>query len=210
MGLKASDSGGGSFELPPEGAKIARCVQEIDIGHQWSDFYKKTKHKVIIGWELPSCSHSEGERAGEPMLVWKRYTVSLHENSLLRKDLQAWRGKKFTEEELKGFDLPKLLDKPCQVSIVHVDQGGKTYANVDAVMALGEGQKCPDRNHDLVLFDIDAPDMEVFASFGDNLKKTIENSTEWKARKEAGLVPEPPDHDDEDAPPPADDDEIPF
>jgi len=44
------------------------------------------------------------------LMISKRYTMSLGEQSTLRKDLESWRGKKFTPEELQGFDLNACID----------------------------------------------------------------------------------------------------
>ncbi|MHA1379626.1 MAG: hypothetical protein ACTSRG_14730 [Candidatus Helarchaeota archaeon] len=47
--------------------------------------------------------------------------MSLHAKATMRKFLESWRGKKFTKEELEGFDLQKILGKPCQLQIIHSD-----------------------------------------------------------------------------------------
>ena len=107
MGLIAKNTGGGDHKPPPEGTHTAICVKIIDIGTQYSNFYGKSKHKVIIGWELPNAKDDEGE----PVIAWKRYTLSLHENAALRGHLEAWRGKSFSNEELEGFHLKNILGK---------------------------------------------------------------------------------------------------
>src|SRR6185369_175718 len=58
----------------------------------------------------------------------------------LRKDLEAWRGRIFTFDELAGFDLESVIDVPCLLSVVHRQgsKGGK-FANVGAVMKLPKG-----------------------------------------------------------------------
>jgi hypothetical protein len=58
----------------------------------------------------------------------------------LRPMLEAWRGRKFTPQELEGFDLERLLGVSCQLQLVHVltDRGG-LFANVQAVVPLGRG-----------------------------------------------------------------------
>src|SRR5690554_5665654 len=114
MALVATDSGK-TYPPAPAGTHLAICVQVIDIGTQYSRYYDKWSHKVLIGWELPD----EQNEDGEPWLVWNRYTLSLHENSALRGHLQSWRGRSFTEEELKGFHLKNILDKPCMLTITH-------------------------------------------------------------------------------------------
>ena len=190
MSVTVSDPGGGDFVPAPAGTHIARCVQVIDLGTQASSYYKnddgtpQEKHKVVIGWELPT----ELQDSGEPFLVWNRYTASLHENSALRPHLEAWRGRKFSEEELKGFLLSNILDKPCMLNIVHNEGDNKVYANVAAVMAMPKGQACPDRVHDLLDFDINNFDQAVFDKLGESTKKTINNSKERR-----GLAATPPD-----------------
>jgi len=82
---------------------------------------------------------SEVMADNRPYLVHKRYTCSLHEKSGLCKDLEAWRGKPFTPEELLGFDLENLLGKPCMLSVIHVERNGSTYANVSGVMKSPRG-----------------------------------------------------------------------
>lgn len=78
---------------------------------------------------------------GKPFIVQKRYTASLHEKSKLRPELESWRGRAFTEDELKEFDLEKLLGANCLLNVAHVVKDGKTYANVTAVMPLKRGME---------------------------------------------------------------------
>ena len=56
---------------------------------------------------------------GRPFVVSKTYTASLFEMAALRKDLQSWRGMSFTEEELKGFDITKLLGCTARIEVGH-------------------------------------------------------------------------------------------
>lgn len=169
MGLNATSSAT-TFTPAPAGTHTAICCQVIDLGDQFSKFYGKVKHKVLIGWELPD----EKDDKGEPFLVWNRYTCSTHEKAVLGQHLESWRGKPFTESERNVFSLKGLLGAPCLLSIVHETNDGKTYARVKSVMALPKSTPKPKPTHKHVLFDIDAWDAETFATFNDNLKKTIE------------------------------------
>ena len=56
---------------------------------------------------------------GRPFAVSKTYTASLFEAAALRKDLESWRGKSFTEEELGGFDISKLLGCTARIEVGH-------------------------------------------------------------------------------------------
>ena len=180
MTLTATDTGGGDFTPAPAGSHVARCVQLLDLGTQWSDFYKKSAHKILIGWELPN----ELQDDGTPFLVWRRYTLSLGDKSNLRKDLKAWRGREFTAKELEGFELRNIVDKACMLSVTHSERDKSIYADVAGVMALPKGTTVPDRISDLVIFDIDEFDQVVFGTFSENLQATINKSAEVTKRNE--------------------------
>lgn len=176
MGLIAKNDGE-KFELTPEGTHLARCFRLIDIGTQSFEYQgtPKKAHKILIGWELPL----EMRTDGTPFQIGKKYTVSLHEKSSLRKDLEAWRGKAFTEEELDGFDLNNIVGKACYLCIAHETKGEKTYANIKSIMALPKGVTCPDAINAPVVFDLDAFDALVFHNLSDGIKKMIEASEEY-------------------------------
>jgi len=183
MGLIAKDNGS-SFTPAPEGTHVAICCQVIDLGTQHSEFYNKDSHKVLVGWELPN----EKMDSGEPFLVWKRYTLSLGDKATLRAHLEAWRGRKFTADELESFHLKNIVGKPCMLSIIHKTQDNRTFTEVSAVMALPKGTTVPASEHAEIMFDIDDWNDAVFEKFSDNLKKTIMSSPEAIQRKSAGTV----------------------
>ncbi len=153
--LTASEKTGG-YELIPEGVYIATCVWVIDMGLQWSDFYKKSSQKVLITWEIPEIT-MDVDGVQKPKLISKEYSLSLNEKATLRAHLEAWRGRKFTEAELQGFALQNLIGKSCQLQIIH----NNDYANVASIMALPKGtpQRMP--TNDTVLLDLDASVQEV-------------------------------------------------
>lgn len=189
MGFLASDSGGGNFKRVPAGAYIGRCYSLIDLGTQLSSgqFGEKLQHKIRIGWELfgedengdPLTVDVDGKTM--PMTISKSYTVSLHEKSGLRKDLAAWRGRDFTDEEAKGFDVSKLIGAYCMVNVTTSETNGKTYSNVAGLTPLPGALKNakPAAVHEHVLFDLDHPDMAVFNAFHEKLQDAIKRSPEW-------------------------------
>lgn len=199
MGFIAKDSGGGNFKRVPAGAYIGRCYSLIDLGTQTTSgqFGEKSQHKLRIGWELfgedengsPLTVEVDGQQM--PMTISKSYTVSLHEKAGLRKDLQAWRGREFTEEEAKAFDVSKLLGAYCMVNVTTSETNGKTYSNVAGLTPLPGALKNakPQPVHDVVIFNLDSPDMAVFASFHEKLQEAIKRSPEWK---KLGKQSEPP------------------
>ena len=128
-------SSGGNFNPAPAGAWSSVCCDVVDLGILKVSYGGKEKeqHKVRLSWQI-----EEEMQDGKPFLVSKRYTLSLHEKAALRKDLESWRGRAFTDEELKGFDLEVLIGVPCMLSVVQVKSPttGDTYANIAAIMKL--------------------------------------------------------------------------
>lgn len=189
MSIVASASGNSSFELCPEGVTVSRCYRIIDLGTQTWEFKGKQKsgRKVIINWETAELA-TEGDNAGRPLMVGNKYTVSLHEKAVLRKDLEAWRGRKFTEQELQGFDITKLLGAACMLNIVHSDDG--KYANIASIMPVPKGMPVPPAVNKPVIFSLSEFDQEVFDSLSDGLKDMIKKSPEYQAIVSGGGVQE--------------------
>ena len=189
MGFIASDNGGGDFKKVPQGLHMARCYSLIDLGTQLvrSQHGDKELHKIRIAWELFG-EDEEGnplivERDGKtmPMTISKSYTLSLNEKANLRKDLESWRGRQFTDEEAKGFDISKLLNAYCMINVTHSETNGKTYANVASITPIPPALKNakPAPIHDLVTFDLDNPDWGVFNTFHEKLQDAIKSSPEY-------------------------------
>ena len=126
-----------NFSPAPEGLHQAVCVDVIDLGPQETPWGPKEKLELRWQLDLTDPMSTNGTRRFQ---VSKRYTNSLSEKANLRRDLEAWRGKKFTEAELRGFDVETVLGANCQLQVVHnvKDEGG-VWANVQAIVPLGKG-----------------------------------------------------------------------
>ena len=196
MGFVATDSGGGNFKRVPAGVFIGRCYSLIDLGTQITSgpYGEKAQHKLRIGWELfgeeedgtPLTVDVDGKQM--PMTISKSYTVSMHEKARLRADLAAWRGREFTEEEAKAFDVSKLVGAYCMVNVTTSETNGKTYSNVAGLTplpgALRNAKPAP--VHDVLLFDLDKPDMQIFEGFHEKLQEAIKKSPEWQKHARQG------------------------
>jgi hypothetical protein len=122
------------YSNAPEGLFNAICCDVVDLGLKTTAF--GDKHKIRIVWQLEERDPDKGWRYN----VSQQYTLSLHPKSVLSQALEAWRGKKFTDDEREGFDLEKLIGVGCQVQVVHqAGQNGNVYANVQAIVPLGKG-----------------------------------------------------------------------
>lgn len=127
MPIIAKDSGS-NFIPAPAGPALAVCCDVVDLGLVTGKFGTKPEIKIV--WQLADVDDQIQKRP----IVQKRYTLSLHEKANLRKDLESWRGRPFTTEELKGFDVEKVIGVPVFLNIVHNTKDGTTYANAAAVM----------------------------------------------------------------------------
>jgi hypothetical protein len=141
MAIMAKDSGGKDFKKIPPGAHFAICNMVVDCGLQ-EGFGGKPQHKVYLRWEVPDervSYEKDGKQIEGPCSIGSLYTLSLSEKANLRKVLENWRGRPFTADELKGFDITNVLSKCCQIMVTHSEDG--KYANVTGVMGISRDQK---------------------------------------------------------------------
>lgn len=173
-----------SFTPIPAGAYPAVCVRVIDLGTQEGKY--GAKRKVMLTWEVPEVTVEDAFGAAKPSLISSTYTASLSAKASLRLVLESWRGKKFTAEELKGFDLKNVLGAGCYLSVIHSDDGA--YANVGSVMPLPKGHKVEPVNP-LIHMDLDNFDLNEFDKLSDKMREKIRLSPEYKAA--TGETPSP-------------------
>ena len=132
----------------------------IDLGIQENSMFAKKQRKVMIVWNIVGETVKINDEE-KPRVISKEYTMSLSEKSTLRRDLQAWRGKPFTTEELNGFDLANILNVPCQIQINQEDKNGKTYTIIAGIMSIPKGMKV-ERLENTYVFDITDPTTWVY------------------------------------------------
>lgn len=138
MEFIAKSEGNTSIPKLENGVYTAISSMMIDIGAQKSVLDNNIRRKFIMVWNVVG-EFIEVNKEKLPRVMSKEYTLSLNEKSNLRKDLQAWRGQAFTEEELQGFDILNVMNKPCQLQIINEEKNGKTYNNISAIMAMPKG-----------------------------------------------------------------------
>jgi hypothetical protein len=185
MAINATNSGQ-QRQLIESGNYIARCYQMIHIGTVSEVILGQQKilNKVRIGWELPTELKVFKEENGEqPCVISKEFTLSMNEKATLRKTLASWRGKDFSEDEAKCFDVTKLLGKPCMLNIIQKPSkdGTKLYNEIAGVTPLPKGFECPPQINENLLWDYDTANMNVFEKLPDFLKDKIKESLEWQA-----------------------------
>jgi hypothetical protein len=176
------------FKIAPAGLHMARLYSVIDLGHQATEWAGETKimHKVVLTWELHGNDDADQPLKtddGKPLIVSKRYTVSLGDQARLRQDLEAWSNKKMTAEDRKKFDLRNLLDKFCMVNITHSEDG--KYANISGISpvpsALRNAQ--PEGINPTLHFWLAEFDQAKYDALPKYYKEKITESSEWRGQK---------------------------
>jgi len=169
------------IEPIPEGVHVATCYAIYDIGTQkkiWQDNIK-WQPQVVICWELPEkrgMFEKDGIKQDLPRAISKVYALSLFKTAPLRKDLEAWRGKTFTDAELKGFSLKNVAGKSCLLQVVHKPkkEGSGVWQNVNAIMALPKGHKHEEPENPVVVWSILLEDKTINDNF-DGVPDWIKN-----------------------------------
>jgi len=159
----------------------ARCIQVIDIGVQYNVMADKYQRQVILVWEIPSETITiDGEE--KPRIVSETYTLSLNEKAKLYSALVSWRGKQFTDEELKGFDLNSVLDKTCLLDLcVKESKNGNKYNRVKGVSKGYKGMTVPEATTPIFSFDLDADDaLEQMKSLPEWIQERIKGGETYK------------------------------
>ena len=164
----SESSGGGNFEkkVLEAGAYPAVCDMVVDLGVQASpNSQYPAKRTVLLRFQIPSERveiTKDGETKDLPAVISRTLSLSLNEKATLRQLLQSWRGRAFTPEELKKFDLVNVLGKPAFVNVTHRVKGDRTYANLTSLMPLPKGMPAPELEGEALWYSIDEPDATVF------------------------------------------------
>ena len=177
------------FKIAPAGLHMARLYSIIDLGHQATEWAGETKimHKVVLTWEL----HGEDENGqplktddGKPLIVSKRYTVSLGEQARLRQDVESWGNKTMTAEDRKKFDLRNLLDKFCMANIKHSEDG--KYANISGLSPIPSALRgaIPEGINPPVHFWLAEFDQAKYDALPKYYREKITESSEWRGQKQ--------------------------
>ena len=175
-----------SYERPDPGVYPARCIVVAELGHHPNRFYNPDKDKpeyeyrqeLLIAWEL-----SELMQDGRPFAISWRDRNHLSEKSNLYKLLTGWRGKPFSQLEMRRFELKNILDKCCYLNLVESppDRNNKTWINVETAIPLPKGMICVPRVNDLIDFSINDIEMPLFAQLWPWVQDYIKKSSEGLA-----------------------------
>lgn len=200
MGLNAKDAKGSGKTTPilPAGSYPARIVQVVDLGLQLGGQYmgeeKDPVRKILITYELVDefLPDEEGNpQEDKPRWVSEEFPLY---NLKADKARSTIRYKSLDAKETCGGDWTKLLDAPCNVTLI-VNQGkgknaGKEFNNVAgvAVPRPREIANWPALVNAPVAFDLDAPSLESFNKLPDWIKKKITTNLEYNGSRLQALL----------------------
>ena len=168
------------FQHPEPGTVNAVCTRVIDLGTQESKMGKK-KRTVLIAWEIAQLMEDQ-----RPFLVLARFPANTSPQSLLGAILEQWKGAPLNEAELKGYDLGRLLGKPCLLTIMR--EGN--YTNVKTAVKLPKGMAPLEVHGPFTHLDLNRFDQGVYDSLSEGLKATIAKSPEYQKAVGQGEAPE--------------------
>lgn len=167
MALKAENKGGSrGGDQPALSTHMGRLVGLIDIGHQPSFLHNgkeiPSSWKVEFTYELPNSLMQDGR----PHWVSEEVKVNDFEGKGITSTMMARvRTLDPTNESKDGKDLPKLLGKPCMVTLVPGNNGFVRMKGQSCVGGIPLGLEVPPLANEPFTFDMDEPDMEVFSNF---------------------------------------------
>ena len=179
------------------GVHNARCIRAIDLGTQRNEYQGQVswKRKVMITWEV----HNKDSE--EPFEISNFYNNSLYEKANLSKDLTSWRGRPFTEDEKKGFDISNLVGKVCQLNVIEGNNGKPKVATV-----LPTKDEVGIQHNKSLVFSIDQyqkGELTVFNQLREGIRNMILQSKELEGQSQEDVK----EHGESDIDP---DDTVPF
>jgi len=181
------------FEPIASGSYAGRCVQIIDLGthneqFQWEE-EEKAVRKVRIVFELPEELMTFKEENGpEPRMIGIDFAYSFHKKANLRKFLETWRGREFTPEELKGFDISKLCGVAGLVQVAqYTNKKGNINAKISTVWTMPKSMICAEQINKSLIYSPIQHNPEIFAKLPEWIQKIICSSEEGKGIDPLGV-----------------------
>lgn len=192
-----AENSGSNYELLAAGSYVARCVSMIELGTQKVEYQDKMtmQKKVRLTWEMPTEKKVFKQENGEqPYVISKEMTLSLNEKANLRKFLESWRGKAFTEDESKKFNICFLLERTCLLNIIHKDKkDGNKRLDIASISQIPKGMICPEQINKTVCFTLSSYTDEEFNSLPNYIQETIKKSAEYELAHKGIQTPVSPE-----------------
>lgn len=173
--------------IPQFEGDFVRCVAVIDMGTQESVYQGVKKINPEIAYAFEILHQVDGKvvknNKGEPFIHWITHKRLMSDKANLRKFLKAWRGRDYTEEELKNFKITSAAGQYALGYMVHnpSKDGSKIYENL-AVTPVPAAMKssAPAGSVEPFVFKFASPDIEALKKCPGWLVKKIKGAPEYK------------------------------
>lgn len=136
---------GQKFLPHPAGQFAAVCVDVVNLGERVEQYLDKPK-KLVPKVALVFQTGEANPETGELHQVSVEFTISMGEKANLRKFLENWRGKKYTEEQAEeGVPIHKLEGQSALITVEQrkAKASGNTYATINVICQLPKGMIKP-------------------------------------------------------------------
>jgi hypothetical protein len=186
---------GPKTNFPPQenmepGTYPARLVQVLDLGLQPQRPYKgedkPPANEIMLTYEFVDVFMKDEEGNDlEDKPRWLSETLPFY-GLFADKAKSTQRYYAFDPNEELGGDFAKLIGMPINITVVNNQVGDKKYDNIANAtpMRAKDAAKCPELKNPTKVFDIDNPDMAVFAA----LPKWIQDKMKGNLRYEASAL----------------------
>jgi len=206
----------------PASSYMARLYMLVDLGTHPAEYKNdktgqmetKRRRKVRLGFEIPSETADFGKGKPEPYTIGRDYSRSFgsaDKPSALLQDIQAWRGKPFTVDELKAFDLTKLVGVAALIGVTHQKaKAGHDYAKLHSIGKPPKEMVCPPAVLQPLVYSIEQGSGGCFNQLPKFVQENIMQSDEWKETIAGAAASAPAAHATPVAGAPAVEDDCPF
>jgi len=228
LALKASKQSQGKSNFVPQpnidpGTYPARLVQILDLGLQAQKPYagkdKPPAQEIMLTYELvDEFMKDEAGKELEDKPRWISETLPFY-GLYADKAKSTQRYLALDPDQKHDGDFSCLIGEALNVTIVNNQVGERVYDNVATIstMRARDADKCPKLVNPSKVFDLDAPDLEIFNSLPEWLRDKIKGNLKYKgspleqllagggekpraAKKEEPKAPPKAKEEDEDAP----------
>lgn len=186
---KVKSTGNKNFVEQPAlepGVYPARVVQVIGLGLQPQRPYqgkaKPPAHIIHMTYELVDVfmlDEDGNEIEDKPRWVFESFPLHSLEADRAKSTM---RYNALDPQQAYEGDFSKLINTPCQVTVVVNRVGDRTYenvANVSAMRARDEA-KCPELQNPMLVFDPYEPDLEAFERLPEWIRNKIKENLEYR------------------------------
>lgn len=225
MSLKASESknqgSSKEYELLEASTYPARVVAVVELGMQtmlpWAGKEKPPAQKILFTYEFVDefLKDEDGQDdTGKPRWLSESMPIYSLEAEKAKSTIRYF---SMDPDQVFGGDFAALIDLPVMVTVIQ-DPGrdGKVRNRISGVarMRAKDADKCPALVNEANVFDLDAPDMEVYNRLPQWVQKMLTENLEFRGSDLERLLGHPaPEKTPEGTSVPAEgalDDEIPF